>query len=338
MQGRPTLADVARAAGVSTGAVSLILRESGRFSESTRQRVKEAARRLDYRPNPVLSSYKTGKFRSKRATTALPLAFVFRGGGPCPDSTRERAEELGYRLENHELEEGEDPRRLGDILYARGVRGILLGQLYGCRSLPDLGWERFACVCVSRPFFQVPFDVIRHRIVEDFLHAFEQARERGYRRIGFDVQIHRSWGQDHPDDRARYAAALYCQEQLPEKDRLPIHRSRASENETFREWIREHRPDAVVGGMGHRRRDIEAVGLKVPDEVGFVALIVHGSEPGSSETGFLATGANESLRAVEVLDQCIRRNLFGPRPDPMEHLVARRWREGATLPGRRNRR
>ncbi|HKT57462.1 MAG TPA: LacI family DNA-binding transcriptional regulator [Microbacterium sp.] len=53
---RPTIYDVAAAAGVSKSLVSLVLRGSPRVSEESRRAVEEAVRRLDYRPSRAASS------------------------------------------------------------------------------------------------------------------------------------------------------------------------------------------------------------------------------------------------------------------------------------------
>jgi LacI family transcriptional regulator len=53
---QPTLADVARAARVATSTASRALQESPRISESTKLRVREAARGLGYRPNRLAQS------------------------------------------------------------------------------------------------------------------------------------------------------------------------------------------------------------------------------------------------------------------------------------------
>jgi len=344
VKGRPTLADVAKAAGVTPGAVSLILRESGRFSDITRQRVKRAAARLKYRPNPILASYKTGKFRGDASANAVPIAFVSRhylskqrasepvgGAVTLPGEARARA--LGYQMQGFDLGDYDNPMRLGDILYARGVRGVILGQLYGWQELPDLGWQRFACVCLSRPFFKVPFDVVRDRIVETMTAAFEEVRRRGYERIGFDVQIHRSWGALHPDDKARMAAALYCQHQQPRRLRLPIHQGRASEEGSFLDWVRNQKPDVVIASLGARREHLQRGGYRVPQDLAFVALQIRNNEA-AIESGFLVRRAIDGEKAVEILDHHIRHNLIGPRQDPMEHLAYHPWNEGASLPDR----
>lgn len=52
-----TVRDIAAEEGVSAAAVSLALRNSGQVSEGLRERVREAAERMGYRPNPLLAAY-----------------------------------------------------------------------------------------------------------------------------------------------------------------------------------------------------------------------------------------------------------------------------------------
>ncbi|MBW3082072.1 LacI family DNA-binding transcriptional regulator [Bifidobacterium phasiani] len=59
-----TLADVAAAAGVSLATASKALNNQPRVSDSTRARVAEIARRLDYAPNTFAQSLATGKTNS----------------------------------------------------------------------------------------------------------------------------------------------------------------------------------------------------------------------------------------------------------------------------------
>ncbi|GAA3773598.1 LacI family DNA-binding transcriptional regulator [Streptomyces chiangmaiensis] len=63
---RPTSRDVARAAGVSQAAVSLVLggKWRGRVSETTAERVREAARDLGYRPNLAARNLRLGRTRT----------------------------------------------------------------------------------------------------------------------------------------------------------------------------------------------------------------------------------------------------------------------------------
>ncbi|MEB8340488.1 LacI family DNA-binding transcriptional regulator [Streptomyces endophyticus] len=63
---RPTSRDVARAAGVSQAAVSLVMggKWPGRVSETTAERVRAAAERLGYRPNLAARNLRTGRTRT----------------------------------------------------------------------------------------------------------------------------------------------------------------------------------------------------------------------------------------------------------------------------------
>lgn len=58
---RPTIKDVAAAAGVTAGTVSRALRGDPRVIEATRRRIVEAAERLGYRPNLQARGLQTGR-------------------------------------------------------------------------------------------------------------------------------------------------------------------------------------------------------------------------------------------------------------------------------------
>lgn len=60
MARRPTISDVARAAGVSVGTASNVVNCKGRHSETTRARVMQAAECLHFAPNALIRSLQTG--------------------------------------------------------------------------------------------------------------------------------------------------------------------------------------------------------------------------------------------------------------------------------------
>lgn len=63
MGGKPTLASVAQAAGVSIPTVSQVMRGTGRISEDTRKRVLAAAQSLHYVPNLRAAAMRSGENR-----------------------------------------------------------------------------------------------------------------------------------------------------------------------------------------------------------------------------------------------------------------------------------
>ena len=56
---RVSLSDVARETGYSRGAVSLALRDHPSIPQSTCECIKAAAKRLNYRPNPLIAKLAT---------------------------------------------------------------------------------------------------------------------------------------------------------------------------------------------------------------------------------------------------------------------------------------
>lgn len=59
--GRPTISDVAALAGVSPGAVSKVFNGTGRISEATAERIRDAARKLSWRPNAAAIALRTAR-------------------------------------------------------------------------------------------------------------------------------------------------------------------------------------------------------------------------------------------------------------------------------------
>lgn len=60
----PTIAEIAKRAGVSVGTVSNVFNGKGRYTEATRNRVLEAAAELNYTPNALIRSLQRGRTHS----------------------------------------------------------------------------------------------------------------------------------------------------------------------------------------------------------------------------------------------------------------------------------
>ena len=73
---RPTMADIARIAGVSKNTVSLALRASPKVAPETRARVEEVALKLDYRLNPTVAHLMSELRQNRSAGFQATLALV----------------------------------------------------------------------------------------------------------------------------------------------------------------------------------------------------------------------------------------------------------------------
>lgn len=76
---RPTISDVARAAGVSRTTVSHALNGVGKVDPRTRERVVQAATELGYRPSLRAQRLRSGQSRTLAVVSSMPVAVA---GGP----------------------------------------------------------------------------------------------------------------------------------------------------------------------------------------------------------------------------------------------------------------
>src|SRR4051812_28571751 len=108
---RPTLRSLATEAGVSLTTMSFALRGSREVSAATRDRLQQLARARGYRSNPLVaalfSQVRTRKSRGDHHVIAyLNTWWPKRAWETCNTKTgqfrgaAQRAEELGFRLEN----------------------------------------------------------------------------------------------------------------------------------------------------------------------------------------------------------------------------------------------
>src|SRR5690554_1647561 len=105
---RITIRDVAKAAGYSKSAVSLALRNHPSLPDATKNRIREAAERLGYRPDPTLRAL--AHYRYGNTATGAPV-IAWLSNWPSRDQWKQglwgehfagavhQAEQLGYRIE-----------------------------------------------------------------------------------------------------------------------------------------------------------------------------------------------------------------------------------------------
>ncbi|WP_235877070.1 LacI family DNA-binding transcriptional regulator [Saccharopolyspora terrae] len=133
---RPTMADVARAAGVSRALVSLVFRNKPGAGEETRQRVLQAADRLGYRPDTaarMLASH-----RSRTLGVMLTVHQPFQAD--LVEAIYPEAESLGYEVLLSATAPSRDERKAVEALLSHRCEAlILLGPRADEVLLDELG-------------------------------------------------------------------------------------------------------------------------------------------------------------------------------------------------------
>lgn len=270
---RPRLADVAARAGVSSGLVSLVLRNQPGPSEQTRARVLEAARQMGYRADRTASLL--ARRRSNHLGVMMDVRNTFHA--ELVADLDAAATRLGYDLLLSTVTPARDARSATEVLLDfRCEALILLGPDQPAGRLNALGRE-LPVVVIGRRVWPAEVDVVRaaddqgvaqaighlaalgHRditFIDGGQGTIAADRRRGYReamrRHGLGSQVRIIPG-DHTEEAGTRAAALLAGDGLLAGDRLPT-AVMASNDRCAVGFL-----DALV------RR-----GLKVPDSVSVV--------------------------------------------------------------------
>ncbi len=352
MTDRITMAQVAARAGVHPTTVSLALRNHPSIPPSTRDRLRALAEEMGYRPDPALNALTVYRHAKSPRREPPPLAYLTHWDTECGwkqthahasfhAGANARATSLGFRLEHFWLgETGMSPRRLSDILIARGITGIIVSS-----HLPDhdhplqLDWSRFSAVKIDC----MPREPDLHHVTNDQRAIAQLAVRRslaaGYRRIGMVIPY---WWDDFVD-LAWSAGFLAEQQRLPAEDRIPIlfysdpNTSAAVATggdslvptRDFNDWYRRHRPEVILSKEQFVRPRLAELGISVPRDVAYVELYL---KPDGTTAGVRNNCDRVGALAVETLVGLMQQNSSGIPEFPTASLVEGTWFDGATLP------
>lgn len=174
---RPTLADVAARAGVSTALVSTVIRDVPGASASTRERILRVAEELGYRPDTRARLLRSR--RSHLIGVCFGVQHAFHGDllGGLYDA----AERAGYELALSAVTTHRDEQRaVAGLLQDRCEAMILLGPGAPPGFLAGLT-QRMPVVVVARAVRGL--DVVRTADAEGMHQAVQHLVELGHRRI-----------------------------------------------------------------------------------------------------------------------------------------------------------
>jgi LacI family transcriptional regulator len=352
---RVTLSDIAKRAGVHVTTVSLAMRNHPRLPEATRQRIQALATEMGYTPDPLLRAlvaYRGGVIERRNTPT---LAYVtnwttrwgWKNVTAHPDfyeGALAKAKELGYVLEHFWMrDEGMSQERLGQILYSRGINGLIIAS-HG-REMGDalqFKWENFSAVKIDYFPHQPALHNVTNNQCDIARLAMQKVIAAGYRRIG--LVMHRGW--DHAVDHLWTAGYLCEQQVLSTRERIPTHlfpepepverwltesKSEVSpEPAAFAEWFEKYRPEVIISKASFVLPLLKKMGLSVPRDVAFVDVFL--DDFSGKTAGVKQNHTTVGALAVEILAGQLQHNKYGVPEIPTTTYVEGTWHNGQSCP------
>lgn len=339
----PNQRSLAASLGLSQSTVSLALRNSPLIPENTRKTVFEAAARLGYRANPMVSTLMEHIRAGKTVDDQGCLAIIVDASSETDwlthpayrqqsESFRRRAILRGYRTECFFLRErGMSAQKIDKILRARGISGVFLAAPKRDSTIEvALSWECYSSVTIGFTWTNPPID----RVAPNHRHHIEMAvselRRRGFHRIGFCLpepaleRVDSHW----------LAGFLLCQYRIPAKDRIPlfIGHPNTTPLPKFRKWHARWRPNALLCLNGAEKTWLDALGLEPGRDLA-VACLYHAE--GSSLAGIDENNEVVGIMACDLISSQIIHNERGIPQHQRTILIEGKWVDGSSVPIRR---
>ncbi len=335
------LRSIADLAGVSLMTVSRVLNDSPRVAPDTRERVREAARSLNYQPDPhvarMMHHVRSRKGSRERAVIAVvrdaPSKMFFQDPAhqyvSLPDIAH-RAERQGFRAEEFCLGSGGvNARNLGRILLARGIEGVIVSPHSSRAWLSEFDYTPFAVATFGYGLQHPSLHRASTNMTLGIALATETLRARGYRRIGLAVT---QWVNERSQN-TYSGAMLHFQQSLPARNRVPLllfpGNALGDCAGMFAQWMKKHRPDALISLDTFVPEWLAQIGLRVPEDIG---LVVH--DWTERMRGFAGINHRRGHVAAAVVDMVATQLLQNERgiPEvPKQTQIPPVWVEGASV-------
>lgn len=328
--------------GISPMSVSLAIRGRHGVSQELRERILAYAKALGYTPDPLAAEL-MARMRSRRVqgATRESIAYIdtFSRVGLMQEISTfrlfhegavARGHDFGYGMEIFRSREpGVSAARLGGILKARGIRGVLVGPRWLGEPDLELDWSEFSAVLVG----EVNFGPKIHRVSNNHTHtcalALKSMETRGYNRIGLVLveayEASRSYDITAGVDRFRRenpgSPTKVELKFIPnwDEDKVAVE---------CRKWIRKLKLDAVISltpGVG--RCVIRINEANRTDPIGYAVLDLH---EGSDWAGIEQNPREIGATAMEMLRSLMLDGERGVSQRPRIVLVDGEWRDGTT--------
>jgi len=247
------------------------------------------------------------------------------------EDIRLRADRHGYLAEEFLLgRNGLTPNRLGSILHARNVEGLIISPQSSHEISAHLDYSRYAAATFGYGLQTPALHRASTNMTQGILRATDELCRRGYRRIGLAIT---QW-VDARSDHTYSGAFLYFQQRVPARQRVPLlyfpRNNPAEGSATFCAWMRRHQPEAIISFHTYVPEWIQGpLRLRIPEDVG---LVVHDwNEQMSGYAGIHHRRPFVAAAAVDLVATQLMQNERGIPEVPKQILVPPAWIEGPSI-------
>ena len=249
-----TMQQVARAAGVATSTVSKALRNDPSIPEKRCLSIQQAAARLGYRPNPMVSALMAQIHRHRRRSDPHNIAWidlwpagknreVAMNSESILAGARMRAGELGYEIEVYPIGSNPmTPERLRRMLSSRGQWGLIIPPVPESAKKYPLDLRGLTGVTIGTSLHEPAMHRVSPNHFQGCVLAFEQMRVRKFHRVGLALtpamneRVEGKW----------LGAFLACQQGIPKNERVSPLIAAADDYKSQSRWMVRENPDAIL--------------------------------------------------------------------------------------------
>ena len=327
--------EIAAEAGCSVMTVSLALRDNPRISLQTRERIRELATSMGYRPNPMVATLMAHISSGRSIQYQANLAFLVSRDiwqqrwikSDVFEGIQQRAEALGFLIDILWTEDFiEHPGRIEKVLRSRNIQGVIVAPLAESGSLDKFEWSEWSAAAIGNSLIFPHLHRVTHHQFHGMALIHETLRKKGYVRIGLamnrlvDDKVDHNWSS--------CAAGVHLR--LPSKERVPIFLDEL-EPEAISRWLKKCRPDVVIGHDG-LLESVQKLGLLIPQDLAFALVSVPSTFSHRKFSGLNQNWRVVGAAAVDTVVAQIHRNERGIPLHPKTVMIEGSWIEGETVP------
>jgi LacI family transcriptional regulator len=306
---KATIATVAKALGVSPMTVSRVINHVPKVSAEKRRLIMAELKRQGYQRGPVLSAWQVS-VRGDRVREQPNVVFLSGIDEKAMERSPferiraaavARATGLGLSMSFfHAAPSQMNWSRMGQILTARGVSGVIVGpfpQDFGSIQLP---LEHFALVACGEDQGLPSVHRATQNYYSDMRRLFQLIKRRGFQRPGLIMER-----SDRPSRRQWLGAFLEGQSWLKPVDRIPVFFLTGKEGKSnLLKWVETARPDVLMTLPGAAQAQVTEL-LSDRQETPSYGLGLS-SDLDAKASGLLYPAEGIGRAAVELLAEQLR--------------------------------